>query len=188
MRSWLRADVPSRAGNESGRTAQALEWGPPARRHRDQVAEIVAETGLFREEETDIALEVFDSFCEAPDADYSALAAFQGSDMVAGFALYGPTPCTVATWDVYWIVVRPRFQRAGIGRQLLRAVEERMVIAGAALSVIETSGRADYRGTRQFYLANGYEEVGRIADFYDLGDDRVTFAKRLRPEASGREK
>ncbi len=136
-------------------------------------------TGIFRPDEREVALEVFDDFCEAPGQDYHALAACSGPNELVGFALYGPTPCTVDTWDLYWIAVHPQLYRRGAGRGLLERVEQQMRAAGARMCVIETSSRPDYEPTRRFYLACGYEEVARIADFYDAGDDRVTYAKQF---------
>ena len=150
---------------------------PPQARHRAQIGEVIAATGVFRPDEVDVALEVFDAFCEAPGHDYWGVAAFASADELAGFSFYGPTPCTVDTWDLYWIAVHPRFQGSGVGRGLMDRVERDMRSAGARMCVIETSSRDDYSATRHFYLACGYEEVARIADFYDKGDDRVTYAK-----------
>ena len=176
----------ARQGARSARSAPSetgalerpqLDWQPPRRSHRPQVAAIVADTGIFRPDEIDVALEVFDAYCDAPGQDYSATAAFAGPDELAGFALYGPTPCTVDTWDLYWIAVHPRFQRAGIGRSLLERVEHHMRASGARVCVIETSSRDDYAATRDFYLACGYQEVARVPGFYAEADDRVTYAR-----------
>ncbi len=154
-----------------------IDWRPPGPECREQVAEIVAEAGVFRPDEIDVALEVFDGFCDAPRVDYWAIGAFTRSDRLAGFAFFGPTPCTVDTWDLYWIAVRRDAQGTGIGRGLMQRVEQEMRAAGARICVIETSSRDDYAPTRDFYLACGYREVARVPDFYDRGDDRVTYSK-----------
>ena len=159
-------------------TDSNIDWRAPEMRHRSQVGDIVAATGVFRPDEVDVALEVFDAYCEAPDTDYWAVGAHVG-DELAGFAFYGQTPCTVDTWDLYWIVVRPEHHGAGIGRGLLERAERHMREAGARMCVIETSSRDDYSATRHFYLACGYEEAARVVGFYDDGDDRVTYARRF---------
>jgi ribosomal protein S18 acetylase RimI-like enzyme len=156
-----------------------LEWKAPERRHREQIAEIVAETGVFRPDEIDVAQEVFDDFCSAPGRDYWAVGVYTASERLAGFAIYGPTPCTVDTWDLYWIAVRPDMQRTGAGRGLMERAEREMREAGARMCVIEASSRQGYAATRGFYRACGYEEVARVPDFYEAGDDRVTYAKRF---------
>jgi GNAT superfamily N-acetyltransferase len=167
------------ATDAMGQLQLQIEWQPPAPEHREQVARAVSESGLFRPEEVQIALEVFDSYCQDPGADYWALAGYSDPDTLAGFALYGPTPGTVGTWDLYWIVVRKELQGHGVGKRLLARVEQHMRSAGARLCAIETSSRAEYAGTRHFYLNSGYGEVARVPAFYADGDDRVTYTKRL---------
>ncbi len=162
-----------------GPSDRLTEWRPPQPQHRAQVAEIVAATGLFRTEEIEVALEVFDDYCDAPERDYWAIAAFSGPDRLAGFVFYGPTPCTVETWDLYWIAVHPHLQGRGLGRGLMQRLERHLRSVGARMCLIETSSRDDYAATREFYLACGYREVSRVADFYDEGDDRVTYGKRF---------
>ncbi len=165
-------------------SVQDFDWRPPSEPDRARVAEAVAATGMFRPDEVDVALEVFDDYCRAPGQDYHALAAYSGSGELAGFAFFGPTPCTVGTWDLYWIVVHPQAQGHGAGRGLLERAEAQMRDAGARMCAIETSSREDYEATRRFYLACGYQEVARIADFYDAGDDRVTYTKQFEKSLS----
>jgi ribosomal protein S18 acetylase RimI-like enzyme len=167
-----------------GKSVPTFEWRPPEPADRPRVAQAVEATGVFRPDEVDVALEVFDDYCRAPGQDYYAVAAYGGADELAGFALFGPTPCTVGTWDLYWIVVHPQAQGRGAGRGLLERAEAQMREAGARMCAIETSSREDYEATRRFYLACGYQEVARIADFYDAGDDRVTYAKQFEKSLS----
>lgn len=157
----------------------AIAWARPQTSHRPQISEILSETGLFRPGEVDVALEVFDGYCEEPGVDYWALGAFSAPDELAGFAFYGPTPCTIDTWDLYWIAVRPVFQGIGVGRGLLERVERHMLSEGARICLIETSSKADYSTTRHFYLSSGYDEMARVLDFYADGDDRVIYVKRF---------
>ncbi|MGD2154097.1 MAG: GNAT family N-acetyltransferase [Gemmatimonadales bacterium] len=165
-------------------SVRTFEWRAPGPEDRPRVAQAVAATGMFRPDEVDVALEVFDDYCQAPGQDYHALAAYGDSGELAGFAFFGPTPCTVGTWDLYWIVVHPQAQGRGAGRGLLERAEAQMCDAGGRMCVIETSSRDDYEATRRFYRACGYEEVARIADFYDAGDDRVTYAKQFEKSLS----
>lgn len=137
--------------------------------------------GLFWDYEIPIALEVFDDATGANpsgviDPDYeSGGVAIEGE--LVGWAVWGPRPAEVATFDLYWIVVDPAYQGRGIGGKLLDEMERR--IAGRARSVVvETSGRADYEATRGFYEARGYQLIDRVADFYAPGDDQVVYQKR----------
>jgi hypothetical protein len=47
------------------------------------------------------------------------------------------------------------------------------------LLLIETSSQETYGGTIQFYERTGYELVGKIPEYYKVGDDKLIFAKRL---------
>lgn len=157
-----------------------LRWAPPEASHRPEVIEILERSGVFRPDEIVVALEVFDDYCAAPGTDYWATGAFSEASELVGFAFYGRTPCTVDTWDLYWIAVRPRYQRSGAGRGLLERVERHIRSLDARMCLIETSSRDDYSSTRHFYNACGYDEVARVPEFYDQGDDRVIYVKQFR--------
>jgi len=163
-----------------------LTLRPPHPSDRRRVAQIVRATGVFRPSEVDIALEVFDGATARPGEDYHALGAFDETDQLIGFACYGPTPGTEATWDLYWIAVDPGTHRRGVGRTLMAACERAIVDSGGRLVVVETSSRPDYGPTRAFYQALAYGATARIPDFYAPHDDLVVYTKRLVPSRSER--
>ena len=146
---------------------------------RGRVEEITRAAGLFREDEIPVALEVFDDAVRLPagSSSYTLLGAALESRLV-GWICWGPTPCTLGTYDLYWMAVDPALQGVGIGTALLREME-RQLNGVARLIVIETAGRPDYAPTRGFYQARGYRPAATIADFYGPGDDQVVFVKRL---------
>ncbi len=144
----------------------------------ERVRELVRAAGVFRPEEVNVAIEVFEGAVRSPGVDYLGIGAYE-DDRLVGFTLFGPTPCTVGTWDLYWIVVDPAVHRHGVGRRLMTAAETAMAQRGARLVVVETSSRADYEPTRAFYDALGYARAARIADYYAPRDDLVVFRKSL---------
>jgi D-alanine-D-alanine ligase len=146
---------------------------------RGRIEEVTRAVGLFREEEIHIALEVFDEAIRIPESgSYTGL----GADLegrLAGWICWGATPCTLGTYDLYWMAVDPSVQGSGIGTALLVEMERRL--AGIArLVVVETAGRPDYGPTRAFYEARGYRPVATVPDFYAPGDDQVVFVKDVR--------
>jgi ribosomal protein S18 acetylase RimI-like enzyme len=143
---------------------------------RDRLEAITRATGLFGDDEIPVALEVFDAAVAGSD-DYTALGAIAG-DALAGWICWGPTPCTVGTYDLYWIAVDPAQHNAGIGSLLLAAME-RQLAGLARLVVVETAGRAAYAPTRAFYERRGYTAAARIPDFYAPGDDQVVYTKAI---------
>jgi ribosomal protein S18 acetylase RimI-like enzyme len=149
---------------------------------RGRIEEITRAVGLFRPDEIPVALEVFDEAVRAgprPEP-YSAL----GADVdgrLAGWICWGPTPCTLGTYDLYWMAVDPALQGAGVGTALVLEMERRLT-GLARLIVVETAGRADYAATRRFYQGRGYRETAIIRDFYAPGDDQVVYVKEVRSE------
>jgi ribosomal protein S18 acetylase RimI-like enzyme len=155
----------------------AVRLGTLQRTHRGRLREILDATAVFRPDEVQVALELFD---DAISGDYEFLGGFDQDDLVA-YACFGATPGTDRTFDLYWIAVHPNAQRHGGGSRLLAAVEQQLRDRGARLLVVETSSRPEYDATRRFYLARGYQEVARMRDYYALGDDRVIYTKALSP-------
>ena len=134
----------------------------------------------FRPDEVAVAMDVFDSALgigKKADSDYE-LAGAEVDGVLAGWACWGPTPCTVGTFDLYWIVVDRAAQGKGVGTALMDEMERR-VAGRARLIVIETAGKADYEGTRAFYQRRGYRIASTVPDYYAEGDDLVVYVKRV---------
>jgi GNAT superfamily N-acetyltransferase len=144
---------------------------------RGRIEEITRAVGRFRDDEIVVALEVFDAAIRPIPDSYQVLGAELESRLV-GWICWGPTPCTLGTYDLYWMAVDPEIQGAGVGTALLQEMERRLK-GVARLIVIDTAGRPDYSATRAFYQARGYSPVSTIPDFYAPGDDQVVFVKRV---------
>lgn len=150
---------------------------PVGRAQRARLESLVRGTGLFREAEVRTAVELLDEALDGDD-DYRFVGAFDGDELV-GYACFGPTPDTLGTFDLYWIAVDRGRQGAGIGTQLVAAVEDRLAADGGRLIVVETSSRAEYVPTRAFYEARGYSRTATIAGYYAPSDDLVIYVKDL---------
>ena len=153
---------------------------PLAEWDRPPIEAMTRSCGVFRPDEVSVALEVFDAALgcgRRRDTDYET-AGVELDGSLAGWICWGQTPCTLGTFDVYWIVVAPEWQGHGVGRALMEEMERR-VTGRARLIVVETAGRADYAGTRAFYERLEYRVGARIADYYAPGDDLVTYVKRV---------
>jgi ribosomal protein S18 acetylase RimI-like enzyme len=180
-------------------SSPAIVTAPLAAHHRSRIAEILRSTENFREEEVDVALELFDESFAGDD--YEFLGAFEkaadsqlmtddsadGRWLMAdgcmrslqGFACFGPSMDTDRTYDLYWIAVDRAAQGTGCGTVLLSEVERSLEALHARMLVVETSSRSDYTATRNFYLRRGYVEAARVREFYAPEDDRIILTKRL---------
>lgn len=150
---------------------------PVGRAQRARLERLTAATGLFRPDEVAIAVELLDDAL-AGDDDYRFLGAYAGDDL-AGYACWGPTPGTTGTFDLYWIVVDPKWQGQHVGSELLQAVEQQLMTDDGRLVIVETSSRAEYAPTRAFYERRGYARAALIPGYYAAGDDLVIYLKDL---------
>jgi D-alanine-D-alanine ligase len=140
---------------------------------------LVKATGYFTAEEADVAEElVNERLSKGPDSGYHfVFAELEGK--LAGYACFGPVPLTVSSYDLYWIVVSPEFQKRGLGKILLEETERLARLAGGTRLYADTSGRAQYAGTRAFYERAGFGRDARLEDFYAPGDAKLIYSKPL---------
>ncbi|MBN1816991.1 MAG: GNAT family N-acetyltransferase [Sedimentisphaerales bacterium] len=170
--------------NTSGISENQLRWTRPE--DRDVILSFLAESNMFRPNELDIAREVIDAALhDGPGGHYQSFVLEQ-SGRTVGWVCYGPTPCTVGTYDLYWIGVAPDCQKQGLGKALMALAEKNISACGGHLVIVETSGRQAYEPTRLFYESLRYDVCAQIADFYGPADDKVVFSKKLSAEPKGR--
>jgi D-alanine-D-alanine ligase len=160
-------------------TARSSKIRYAAASDRKAVHEFIKATNFFRPDEVDVAMEVFDDALKnGPDGHYQSYVIDENKKPV-GWVCFGPTPCTIGTYDLYWIAVDPACQSKGYGRILMTFAEQQIKKHGGRLVIVETSGRPSYIATRKFYLKIGYLESSRVWDFYAPGDDKIIYIKRL---------
>jgi ribosomal protein S18 acetylase RimI-like enzyme len=147
---------------------------------REAIFRLLTETGVFRPEEIDVALELVDAVLQKPDQRDYTFSVAECAGAVVGYACWGATPCTRGTWDLYWMAASPAFHGKGLAARLLTQAEEDMAARGCRLCVIETSSLPPYEAARRFYLKHGYLETARIPDFYGPGDARIIYTRRLK--------
>jgi ribosomal protein S18 acetylase RimI-like enzyme len=140
---------------------------------------LLARTGAFSAAELEVARELMDARLDKGEASGYRFAVADRGGAPAGYACWGPTPMTAATWDLYWIAADPSAHGAGVGRALLREAEADIARSGGRLVVIETSSRAPYARARAFYLRNGYALKVVFDHFYAEGDHKQVYIKYL---------
>jgi len=151
----------------------------PVASDRDVVRRIVAESGFFTDAEVEIAVELVEERLAKGEASGYEFAFVESSGAVVGYACYGEIPCTIGSYDLYWVAVDTSQQRKGIGRLLVELVEERLRDCAGRKVYIETSSKPLYDSTRAFYARCGYREVATFPDFYAPGDGKVVYEKTL---------
>jgi ribosomal protein S18 acetylase RimI-like enzyme len=153
---------------------------------RDSLAALIERIATFTAEEKTVARELIDdAVANFGHSHYRVIVAFADAEAetetVAGYICYGPTPMTKHTFDLYWIVADPDRRQAGVGRQLLAAMEETLRQQGGRVVRVETSSQETYGGVLRFYERTNFVLAGRIPQFYHDNDDLLIFYKLLEP-------
>lgn len=146
------------------------------------IREMVSDTGFFRADEVDVAAELVEERLAKGIASGYHFSFAETNGLLAGYVCYGPTPCTVGSFDLYWIVVDKKWQGRGLGLELCRIAEAGVGKLGGRRLYVETSGKELYQATRAFYVKAGYTQIAVLPDFYDIGDDKVIYQKDVLPD------
>ena len=145
---------------------------------RDELLRILKATGVFKDYEIEIADEVLRESLN-PASSYRTYCCVDDHQFVIGYVCFGATPCTMGTYDLYWMAVDPARQGSGVGRDLLRFAEERVKQEAARLMIIETSSTPEYDAARKLYQGMGYRQIAILPDFYRPGDSKVIYGKNF---------
>jgi GNAT superfamily N-acetyltransferase len=147
---------------------------------REAVGSLIAGTGVFKPHEVDVALELVDIHLTKPGQDdYHPFVLAEEDGTVAAYACFGKNPMTAGTFDLYWLATRADRHGKGYGRAIVAFVEGRVRERGGYLLVIETSSKESYGSTRAFYDKIGCTLAARLPDYYDRGDDKLVYLRRL---------
>lgn len=152
---------------------------PLENRDRSSVQSILNDVGIFTNDEIKTADELIEGWVTTGEKSDYICHVIEDNERVRGYICFGPTPLTHGTFDLYWIAVDPAAQGLGLGQVLIGLAECEVKSRGGRLLLIETASQEAYAGTVRFYQRAGYELVSRIPDFYRIGDDKLTYAKRL---------
>ncbi len=143
------------------------------------IQDLCEKTGFFRPDETAVARELVEERLAKGEACGYHFCFAEGESGVKGYVCFGPIPCTLGSFDLYWIAVDPAWQGEGLGRILAGKAADSAREMGGRKIFVETSGKLQYQSTRDFYLKIGFSEAARIVDFYDVGDDKMIYEKVL---------
>lgn len=101
------------------------------------------------------------------------------NDVPISIGYCAPEKLTEGTFNLYAIGVKADIQGKGIGNKMMKYLEEQLIQQGERILIVETSGTADFKLTRKFYENLDYTKEATIRDFWNEGDDKVIFWKKL---------
>jgi GNAT superfamily N-acetyltransferase len=143
------------------------------------VEKLVVSTGFFRDDEVKVAVEIVEERIKlGKDSGYEFIF-IEINGEVAAYVCFGLIPCSLISYDLYWIVTGKSFQQRGLGQLLIQKTEEFVKATGGKAIYIETSSKPLYKPTQQFYYKAGYILKATYEDFYDNDDDKLVFVKKF---------
>ena len=146
----------------------------------EAIAEIVKSSGFFSSDELEIAIELAEEKLEKQEASSYQFLFIEDSNRVVGYACYGLIPATLASHDLYWIVVAKDLRGQGIGKLLMAETEKLIDQTGGKQIYVETSSRDHYQPTHKFYESCGFHQEAFLKNFYSVGDGKIIYAKVLK--------
>jgi D-alanine-D-alanine ligase len=151
----------------------------PLQKDIEDVRQLISATGFSNPSEINVAVELVEErLTKGEKSDYNFVFIEQDNRLL-GYSCFGLIPCTVSSYDLYWIAIHPDFKRKGLGRIVLNETERLIYESNGTRIYIETSQRSHYSGTRSFYEQCGYNMVSILKDFYALEDGKVIYSKTL---------
>ncbi len=147
---------------------KSIDW-----KNHLQMQELLKKISLFTKEECDVVMELLDA--TKRDSDYIFYACLNEKDELESFICFGPTPMTKTTYDMYWIGTADQSQKKGLARLLMNKMKDVIASKNGKLIRIETSSKETYEQTREFYKRMNMVPQSTITNFYDIGDDLITY-------------
>ena len=139
---------------------------------------LVEATGVFSAEEARVAAELAETTLDGSET-YRWLIAEADGELI-GYTCFDRIPLSKVAFDLYWIAVSPTARGTGLAAELMQRTTKFIHAKRGTQVFAETSSREPYAAARKFYLKAGFEQVARFEDFYEAGDDKVTYRLKLR--------
>lgn len=151
----------------------------PEERDIKSVRDIVVSTGFFYDHEVEIAVELVTERLNLGEVTgyYFVFADIDG--VTAAYSCFGPITMSKTSFDLYWIATHNDYRGKGIGKKLLEETFNQARMMGCKIIIAETSGLPHYAPTRAFYDSTRFVLEARLKDFYDEGDDKLFYTKRI---------
>ena len=143
------------------------------------VREILISSGFFRKDEIDVAEELVEERLEYGDDSGYHFLFLECEGKTVGYVCWGEIPCTIKNFDLYWIAVHQKVRGKGYGAILLNEAENAARLKKGRGMYIETSQREQYEPTHIFYKKMGYKLVSVLENYYDEGDHKAIYYKKL---------
>ncbi len=148
---------------------------PVSKSDIEGLKEVVDSSGLFPSEYLD---EMISDYFDNSESQDIWFASFDGNRPTAiGYCV--PEKLTNETYNLLAIGVTRDTQRNGVATEMMNYIEQQLKQKGGRLLIVETSTDDAQVGARKFYNKIGYTQMAVIKDFWNDGEDKIVFWKKL---------
>lgn len=150
---------------------------------KDACLKIAKEVSVFKEQEIEVLKEILEECKKHPKNEDYYVILEKEEETILGLVIFSKTHITEFAWDIYWLIVAKHIQGRGIGKRLLKKVEDFILQKeGQMVLRIETSTKHEFAHARNLYSRCGFNEAGRIPNFYAKNDDLIVYYKAVHPQ------
>jgi ribosomal protein S18 acetylase RimI-like enzyme len=136
---------------------------------------VVDSSGLFPSEYLD---EMISDYFNNADTQDIWFAYFDDNKPVSlGYCV--PEKFTDGTYNLLAIGVSQDSQRNGVATEMMSYIEQQLKEKDGRILIVETSSDDAQIGARKFYEKIGYTQMAVIKDFWNDGEDKIVFWKKL---------
>lgn len=90
-----------------------------------------------------------------------------------------PEKLTSGTYNLLAIGVSENHQRKGVAVEMMNFIVQKLKTIGARVLIVETSSDDAQIGARNLYQKLGYNQEAVIRDFWNEGEDKIVYWKKL---------
>ncbi|BAF55695.1 hypothetical protein cgR_2680 [Corynebacterium glutamicum R] len=144
----------------------------------DGIVRLVIHEEMFAPDQADMVTDVLGDKIFDEDVIF-IVAAPSVQDEILGFIFAEPRATADRVWEIVMLVVHSDHAHQGIEVELLQRIETELTDIDQRLIVIDASSNSEFDQIRALYESEGYDCEGRVRDYWEDGDDLLTYRKHL---------
>ncbi|HRG67704.1 MAG TPA: N-acetyltransferase [Saprospiraceae bacterium] len=141
----------------------------------DGLKKVVDSSKLFPSEYLDEMISDYLNNPETQDIWFTNI--YDNTPTAIGYCI--PEKLTNGTYNLLAIAVSQDSQRSGVATEMMSYIERHLKQKNGRILIVETSNDDAQIGARKFYNKIGYTQMAVIKDFWNDGEDKIIFWKKL---------
>ena len=141
----------------------------------DGLKTVLDSCGLFPSEFLDEMISDYFNNVDTQDIWFTYI--YDNLPVAIGYCV--PEKLTNGTYNLLAIGVSENYQRKGIANIMMKYIEQELKSKGGRILIVETSSDDAQIAARTLYQKIGYTQEAVIRDFWNDGEDKIVFWKKL---------